>query len=90
MDWFQVTRGFFADLFLAIRVAWFPTFTTVFHTPSLLFKPRELSRIFMSHVWSVYGDGVDQNSHKVKTELVTPRAKGIVLDIGAGKLYDFK
>ena len=85
MNKIQIVLDFFFGLFRAIQPAWLPTLVAVLNTPSLFLKPREVSRIFMGHVWEVYGDGVDQRTQKPKEDLVTPRAYGIVLDIGAGK-----
>ena len=73
------------DLYLALRFALWPTVTHIWATPSLLFHPTAISRIFMSNVWTVFGPGIDQNSAQVKTALITQNAYGVVLDIGAGK-----
>ena len=51
----------------------------------LLFSPQKLSSIFMANVWTVFGTGVDENFKAFKTELITPYAQGVVLDVGAGK-----
>ncbi|KIJ06451.1 hypothetical protein PAXINDRAFT_121621 [Paxillus involutus ATCC 200175] len=72
------------DLFMAIKIAFWPTFKQTWANPSLLFHPTAISRIFMSHVWSVFGAGIDENSGEVKRGLVTQHAHGVVLDVGAG------
>ncbi|KAI0072621.1 hypothetical protein K474DRAFT_1650758 [Panus rudis PR-1116 ss-1] len=76
--------NFLLDLKLAIKLAFLPTLKDVLRSPSLLFHPRGISRQFMSYVWNAYGDGVDTNSGPVKKSLITPYAKGVVLDLGAG------
>ncbi|KIJ67223.1 hypothetical protein HYDPIDRAFT_84045 [Hydnomerulius pinastri MD-312] len=76
--------GLLGDLRMAIKIAFWPTAMRIWATPSLLFHPTEISRIFMSHVWSVFGAGIDENSGEIKRELVTQHAHGVVLDLGAG------
>jgi hypothetical protein len=71
------------DLCFAIRAAFLPTLRAVIRSPSLLW-PNALSRLFMSHVWVPFGDGVDAISRAVKLELIPGNARGVVLDIGAG------
>ncbi|EMD35916.1 hypothetical protein CERSUDRAFT_85003 [Gelatoporia subvermispora B] len=77
------------DLILQLRwamaIALGPTLRAIWHKPSLLFHSREISRLFMSHIWSSgLGDGIDENARDVKGPLITPNAYGVVLDIGAG------
>ena len=79
--------GFLQDVRLALSFALWPTIKAIYQSPSLCFSPQEVSRIFMSHVWSVYGDGVDGNSREEKEKLVRKRANGIVLDLGAGMSF---
>ncbi|KAG2125342.1 hypothetical protein DEU56DRAFT_743904 [Suillus clintonianus] len=74
----------FPVLYLAIRVGLWPTILAICRTPSLLFQPNELSRIFMSHVWKVFGNGDDGKTSDTKQSLITLHAYGIVLDLGAG------
>jgi hypothetical protein len=69
---------------VAIGAALWPTTVAVWHTPSLLFRPQALSRIFMSHVWNPCGDILDEDGKDAKLALITPHAHGVVLDIGAG------
>ena len=67
-----------------IQVAFMPTFYAVLGSPSVLLRPRVISRIFMAKLWIVFGNGVDENSRAIKQQLITPNAYGVVLDIGAG------
>jgi len=73
------------DLRLAISTAIFPTLKSILCQPTLLVKPQEVSRIFMSHVWEAFANGVDEGGSGVKKNLITPNANGVVLDIGAGE-----
>lgn len=72
------------DLWLAFRSGIVPTLWAIWKSPRLLFQWHALSRFFMATMWTVYGDGVDENSQSVKQRLITPNAYGVVLDIGAG------
>ncbi|KAI8976413.1 S-adenosyl-L-methionine-dependent methyltransferase [Trametes punicea] len=72
------------DLRLAVQAACVPTLSAIFQSPSLLLHPSQISRVFMSHVWKVFGDGVDLNARPVKQSLIPGNAYGVVLDIGAG------
>lgn len=81
----SATLGLLQDLGLAFRFAFIPTFLAVLRNPTLLFRPHEVSRIFMSHVWKPFGDGIDQNSRPVKQSLIPDNARGVILDVGAGK-----
>ncbi|KAI0822164.1 hypothetical protein BC628DRAFT_1391251 [Trametes gibbosa] len=76
--------GLLTDLRFAIQAAFFPTVSAIFRTPTLLFRPRDVSRLFMAHVWKTFGDGVDENARPVKQALIPGNAYGVVLDIGAG------
>ncbi|KZV80113.1 hypothetical protein EXIGLDRAFT_687798 [Exidia glandulosa HHB12029] len=64
--------------------AFWPTLADIRARPSLLLRPLALRRVFFTHVWAVFGKGMDQGEKKVKAELVTPHAVGVVLEIGAG------
>ena len=77
--------GLLGDLWSAVQIALLPTLRAVFHSPRLLLSPHALSDIFMAHVWSLFGNGIDENHRTLKAELITPHATGIVLDIGAGE-----
>ncbi|PPQ75975.1 hypothetical protein CVT24_006390 [Panaeolus cyanescens] len=61
-----------------------PTVISVLRRPWVLFNPREISNIFMSHVWMAFLNGIDQNEANTKRELLYTEAYGVVLDIGAG------
>lgn len=73
------------DLLFTIRVAALPTLRAILGSPLLLFHPHEVSRIFMHHVWAVFGPGIDGGRCELKQSLITPNAHGTVLDIGAGE-----
>lgn len=73
-----------SDIWLALCVATLPTLKALASSPSLVFSPRKLSRIFMSHVWVKYGDPTDEGGRPVKEGLIRSRAKGVVVDLGAG------
>ena len=79
-----VALSLLQDIWLAVPVAFLPTIRAVILSPSLLLRPTALSRLFFSHVWIPFGDGVNENSRAVKEPLITPNAYGVVLDIGAG------
>ncbi|KAI0367926.1 hypothetical protein BV20DRAFT_970034 [Pilatotrama ljubarskyi] len=72
------------DLRLAIGTAFMPTLSALWTSPSLLWHPREISRIFMAHVWKLFGNGVDEGGRPVKQTLIPANAYGVVLDLGAG------
>ncbi|KAG1734103.1 uncharacterized protein EDB91DRAFT_1057077 [Suillus paluster] len=78
------------ELRLIIGAGLWPTILAVWHSPSLLFRPHELSRLFMFHVWKLFGNGVDENARDVKKALITPHTYGVVLDIGAGHGHTIK
>ncbi|PIL34024.1 hypothetical protein GSI_03732 [Ganoderma sinense ZZ0214-1] len=67
-----------------IGTAFVPTLVGVLKNPLLVFRPHEISRIFMAHVWKLYGDGIDENARPTKQELLPGNCIGVVLDIGAG------
>ena len=58
----------------------------IFATPSLVFNPAALSRISMANIWIQFGNGSDQFGRADKKLLITPHARGVVLDLGAGAL----
>lgn len=72
------------DLQFGLSIAIIPTLKSILWNPTLLLRPRALSRVFMAHLWKTFGPGVDSNAKEVKEGLITPNAYGIVLDIGAG------
>jgi hypothetical protein len=53
-------------------------------SPSLLLNLTALSRISMANIWIPFGAGSDENSRADKKILITPHARGVVLDLGAG------
>ncbi|KAI0704427.1 S-adenosyl-L-methionine-dependent methyltransferase [Cerioporus squamosus] len=69
---------------LVFQVAFVPTVVAILKSPLLIIRPRELSRVFMSHVWKTFGDGIDESGRPVKEELIRKNSYGVVLDIGAG------
>ncbi|KAF7296077.1 hypothetical protein MKEN_01422800 [Mycena kentingensis (nom. inval.)] len=58
-------------------------------SPALIFKPAVLSRIGMDAIWVQFGQGGDENSQKMKTELLRD-ACGTVLDLGAAHAHTAK
>ncbi|KAG8918218.1 hypothetical protein FRC02_002526 [Tulasnella sp. 418] len=73
-----------ADLWAAITSALPSTIYSVITNPWLLFQPRELSRTFFSRLWVRFAPLVDEGGREVKKSLITPNARGRILDIGAG------
>ncbi|EED79618.1 predicted protein [Postia placenta Mad-698-R] len=57
--------GVLTDLRMAMQLAFLPTLRAIL-----------LSQIFMNHVWSAFGDGIDGNSHSVKEQLIPANARG--------------
>jgi len=80
----SVALSIISRLWEIMGLAFLPTLKAIFNKPSLIFRPSAVSRIFMSHVWMAYADGIDENARPLKTSSITPYAFGIVLDIGAG------
>lgn len=79
--------GLVGQIRFTLSLALIPTLKAIFWRPILLFRPGEVSRIFMSHVWVPFGDGIDENEKEAKTALIAPHAEGVVLDIGAGEQH---
>lgn len=73
------------DIRGAVQIALFPTLCAIFKNPLILFHPVALSRIFMSHVWAAFGNGLDINNAELKAKIITSDAQGVVLDVGAGE-----
>lgn len=67
-----------------IKFGFVPTFKDVVKRPTLLFRPVTLSHTFFAHVWVTFGEYIDEGLKEYKIEL-GGKAKGVVLDIGAGK-----
>ncbi|KAJ7485169.1 hypothetical protein B0H11DRAFT_2279424 [Mycena galericulata] len=68
----------------ALQIGFPPVLQSIYASPSLLFNLTALSRISMANVWILYGHGINEQSKGDKTNLITPHATGIVLDLGAG------
>ena len=75
----------FGDFATCLQIALWPTLLAVARNPFVLLRPLEIRRIFMYHVWTLYGDGVDENTKALKQDLLQQNAYGVVLDIGAGQ-----
>lgn len=73
------------DLRLAVQIALPPTIRAILKSPSLIFQPSAVSRLFMDKLWLVVGPAADEGGSEVKQNLITPNAYGVVLDIGAGE-----
>ncbi|KAI0357104.1 hypothetical protein OH77DRAFT_1422606 [Trametes cingulata] len=71
-------------LWFALRAALPPTVSALWASPSLLWHPHEISRIFMAKLWKVLGNGVDTGARPTKQTLIPDNAHGVVLDLGAG------
>ncbi|KAJ3555453.1 hypothetical protein NM688_g2567 [Phlebia brevispora] len=70
----------------ALQVALIPTMLELCKEP-LRFRFLQLTefrRVFMAHLWILYGPGIDGNDQPTRATLITPNAHGAVLDIGAG------
>lgn len=76
------------DLRSAFQAALIPTIRAITRAPSLVFHPVQVSRLFMAHVWTLFGNGIDENSRGVKNALLVPNTRGVVLDIGAGMRFE--
>lgn len=74
------------DTNLGFLTAIIPTLKVILANPTLLFRPKKLSRTRFALTWqSGCADYVDGLHKEGKTGFVTPNARGVVLDIGAGK-----
>jgi len=78
------------DLSFGTRHAFSPTLRGIYQHPRIIFNLRALSKLFFSHLWKAFADGVDGNSHQEKQKLITPHATGIVLELGAGMGHGIK
>lgn len=75
----------FGQIHYFIKIAFLPTIAFIWSNPSLLWTPRAISQTFVAYVWSAgMGDGIDEKRRHIKTDLITPNAHGVVLDLGAG------
>ncbi|KAJ7689767.1 S-adenosyl-L-methionine-dependent methyltransferase [Mycena rosella] len=68
----------------ALTIAVPAVLRAIFATPSLLMRPAALSRIGMASIWVQFGAGSDEFARGEKGRLITPHARGVVLDLGAG------
>ncbi|KAJ7262666.1 hypothetical protein B0H12DRAFT_1104019 [Mycena haematopus] len=64
-----------------------PVLRAIYAKPSLIFNWTAISQISFATVWMAFGEGGDLNAREDKTDLITPHATGVVLDIGAGHGY---
>lgn len=69
---------------LSFIAAAVPTIKAILYSPSLIAHPKQISRIIFYNVWSTYGHFTDEVNRTTKESLITPNARGVVLDIGAG------
>lgn len=69
------------ELYRALRSSLFPTLRDVWLNPTLIF---DVPRLLMTHIWVVFADPTNEGGRVVKEALITPYAKGVVLDLGAG------
>ncbi|KAJ6621340.1 hypothetical protein B0H10DRAFT_2432374 [Mycena sp. CBHHK59/15] len=81
---FSASFGLIADLRAAIGVATLPTLRAIWREPSLVLRPTALSRTFMAAVWAAFAAPTDEGARAAKLKLISPHARGAVLDIGAG------
>ncbi|KAJ7814732.1 hypothetical protein B0H14DRAFT_3111912 [Mycena olivaceomarginata] len=61
-----------------------PTLKAICREPSLIIRPTALSRTFMAVVWDAFAAPTDKSARPTKLALISPHARGAVLDIGAG------
>jgi len=83
----KLSRAFsvLEDLRLSFQASFWPTLVAVIKAPLLIFRPSALKRLMFFEVWKKYGRFADEGGSEVKKVLITPYAKGIVLDLGAGE-----
>lgn len=77
------------DLRYAFFTAIAPTLRTLLKSPSILLHPKQLSRLFFSHVWTLFADHIDAGGRDSKLGLIKD-VRGIILDIGAGNTRNFE
>lgn len=74
---YSTNLGFLAAVMPALKALWVD--------PTLLFRPKAFSRKRFALAWqSGMADYVDGLHRQGKTGFITPNARGVVLDIGAG------
>ncbi|KAF9261146.1 hypothetical protein L218DRAFT_906063 [Marasmius fiardii PR-910] len=64
-----------------LRFAFIPTIIDVLQNPLCIFR---LSQTYMTHLWGVFSKHVDENVRPMKERVLSPYARGVVLDLGAG------
>ncbi|KAG7095058.1 hypothetical protein E1B28_005848 [Marasmius oreades] len=64
-----------------LRFAFVPTLVDVLRNPLRIFR---LSETYMTHLWAVLSDLVDENARPMKESIISSHAHGVVLDLGAG------
>jgi hypothetical protein len=69
---------------VALKIGVPAALRAIMASPSLLLNLAALSRISMANIWIPFGAGSDENSRADKKMLITPHARGVVLDLGAG------
>ena len=77
----------FLDFLGALQIGFMPTLRAILRKPSFLLHPSLVSREFMFHTWTAFGNGMDENLKDVKSSFLTPNAHGVVLDVGAGMSF---
>ncbi|KAJ3284222.1 hypothetical protein HDU79_008388 [Rhizoclosmatium sp. JEL0117] len=82
---FSDKYGIIWDMLTALKISLLPTLFALLQSPSLLFSPRKVQGVLMANIWANgFGDGVNDSNRDLKTRIITPNAKGVVLDVGAG------
>ncbi|KAJ6497521.1 hypothetical protein C8R45DRAFT_865355 [Mycena sanguinolenta] len=69
---------------VALAIGFPAVLRTIFRSPSFLFRWNALSRVSMASIWITFGAGSDEGRREDKQKLITPHARGVVLDLGAG------
>ncbi|KAJ6589995.1 hypothetical protein DFH09DRAFT_220239 [Mycena vulgaris] len=81
---FRAVFEIFDTMRVALMISLPAVLRAIFAAPGLLLNPTALSRIGMASIWSPFGNGSDEGARGDKQELITPHARGVVLDLGAG------
>jgi hypothetical protein len=72
------------QIWMTLRLGLPHVLRAIYAEPSLIFNWAALSRISFANVWIAFGEGSDVHGREDKTSLITPHARGVVLDLGAG------
>ncbi|KAJ7902824.1 S-adenosyl-L-methionine-dependent methyltransferase [Mycena olivaceomarginata] len=75
------------QIWMTLRLGLPHVLRAIYAEPSLIFNWAALSRISFANVWIAFGEGSDVHAREDKTSLITPHARGVVLDLGAGHGY---